>query len=156
MFQSQRPVKSQLQPDQYLSTPALTRYFDHIQNSTPVRSAADALAPAFAPVAIDLSSAPPVTRAAPETKKKDKKDKEATPAPTEAAPAATVGKEQPAAAAPKKEKREKKDKVAPADGGADKKKGCLSGLRATGRVWSDGDPLPGSSSKPARVVRHAL
>ena len=45
LYGALHPVFAQLPPAQYLATPALTRYFDHVQAQPAVRAAAAALAP---------------------------------------------------------------------------------------------------------------
>ena len=113
--------QSQLQPAQYYTHPAITRYFDHVQNRPSVRKAAEALAPAFSLVAFDLDNTPHQERKAEPPKKKEKA------APAAAAPvakadkaaksekAAVKGKEGEKAAedsAPKEGKAQKKEKKA--------------------------------------------
>ncbi|KAI0004514.1 nucleic acid-binding protein [Russula compacta] len=70
-----RTTFAQLQPAQYHSHPALTRYFDHIQSRPSVRKSAEALAPAFDLVPLDFSTAHPIDRKALEAKKKEKPTK---------------------------------------------------------------------------------
>ena len=70
-------VQSQLQAPQYYSYPALTRYFDHIQNRPSVREAAAALGSAFAVVPFDLEHAPSIERKADPPKEKKKAAKPA-------------------------------------------------------------------------------
>ncbi|KAF9783319.1 hypothetical protein BJ322DRAFT_1070150 [Thelephora terrestris] len=67
------PTISQWQPAQYYSHPALTRYFDHIQNRPAVRTSAEKLSPAYSLVSFDLDSAPAQERKAEPPKKKEKK-----------------------------------------------------------------------------------
>lgn len=67
------PTISQWQPAQYYSHPALTRYFDHIQNRPAVRASAEKLSPAFSIVSFDLDNAPAQERKAEPPKKKEKK-----------------------------------------------------------------------------------
>ena len=67
------PPQSQWQPAQYYSHPALTRYFDHIQNRPAVRASAEKLSPAFSLVTFDLDNAPVQERKAEPPKKKEKK-----------------------------------------------------------------------------------
>ena len=94
---SQLPGQSQLQPAQYYSHPAITRYFDHVQNRPSVRKAAEALTPAFSTVTFDLENAPHLERKADPPKQKKEK-----------APAAKAeGDKAAAAAAPKAEKADK-------------------------------------------------
>ncbi|KAH9841534.1 uncharacterized protein C8Q71DRAFT_700858 [Rhodofomes roseus] len=147
------PVFSQLQAPQYYSYPALTRYFDHIQNRPQVRKAASSLAPAFSLVSFDLENAPKPERKA--DPPKQKKEKVAAPADASSAPAAKSkkGKEvasadtKPAdapageAKAPKKEKKEKEKKPAEAaEGGKKKEKAAGGGGKAAAE--EAGEPVP--------------
>ncbi|TFY83379.1 hypothetical protein EWM64_g632 [Hericium alpestre] len=136
LYGALHPIYSQLQPAQYYAYPAVTRYFDHIQSAAPVRKSADALSPAFAPVSIDLSNAPPIERKEPEKKAKatpastpapaKEQKSEAAPAPVEKAEKAKKGKKEEngaeadaAKSKPKKEKKggepKKADKAAAAE-----------------------------------------
>jgi len=63
---------SKLQSPQYYAHPSLTRYFDHIQSFSPVRSAADSLTPAFNFIQFGFDNAPKLERKA-DPPKKDKK-----------------------------------------------------------------------------------
>nr|KAH9891619.1 hypothetical protein C8Q73DRAFT_801198 [Cubamyces lactineus] len=101
LYGALHPALSQLQPAQYYSHPAITRYFNHIQHYPSVRKAAEPLAPAFSVVQFDLENAPHQERKA-EPPKKEK---------AKAAPAAPEG-EAPAAAPAKADKAEKKAKKA--------------------------------------------
>jgi aminoacyl tRNA synthase complex-interacting multifunctional protein 1 len=123
----------------------VTRYFDHIQTCAPVRTAADALAPAFGHVAFDFKDAPRAERKVEAPKKKEKAaataaetpvagtSKVAAP-PTEAAAVPGEGKSQ------KKEKKEKKKDAAPADEAGGKKKGAAAPAKAA--AADDGEPVP--------------
>ena len=141
-----------MQAPQYHSYPALTRYFDHIQNRPQVRKAAASLAPAFSLVTFDLENAPKVERKAdPPKPKKEKAPKDAAPA----APAAKgkKGKEvvsadkapadasAPEAKAPKKEKKEKEKKPAEGAEGGKKKDKAAGGGKAAAEEAS-GEPVP--------------
>lgn len=141
--------QSQLQPPQYYSHPALTRYFDHIQSRPSVRKSAEKLSPAFSLVSIDFTNAPTIERKAPEPKKKDKAAKAAAAAPTEAAATGSTSKPEAVEAeqgkAPKKEKKEKEKKEGGAqpkakDGeGKKKEKG---GGKAAAPAEDAGEPVP--------------
>lgn len=118
-------TQSKLQPPQYYSHPALTRYFDHIQTRPSIRTSAEALTPAFSIVTFDLDNAPRPERTVEPPKKKEKAAK---PADAEAAPVQEKSKAAPATAdqvpagegkSQKKEKKEKKKDAA----GAEKKAG---------------------------------
>ena len=65
-------LQAQLQPVQYYSHPAVTRYFDHIQNRPSVRESAAAHGPAFTVVSFDLEHAPSIERKADPPKEKKK------------------------------------------------------------------------------------
>ncbi|KAJ6477459.1 hypothetical protein C8R47DRAFT_1219994 [Mycena vitilis] len=141
LYGALHPTISKLQPTQYFAHPCVTRYFDHIQSCAPVRTAADALAPRFAPVVFDFTDAPRVERKVEAPKKKEKAgastaaappagtSKAAAP-PAEAAAAPAEGKSQ------KKEKKEKKKDV-PADEAGGKKKAPPKAA-----ATDDGEPAP--------------
>ncbi|KAJ7095881.1 hypothetical protein B0H15DRAFT_774511 [Mycena belliarum] len=140
LYGALHPTIAKMQPTQYFAHPAVTRYFDHIQVCKPVRTAADALSPAFAPVAFNFKDAPRPERKVEAPKKKDKKtdtatagtSKAAAPSPAEEASAPAEGKAQ------KKEKKEKK-KDGAADEVSGKKKG---GAPAKAAAADDGEPVP--------------
>ncbi|PIL22560.1 hypothetical protein GSI_15249 [Ganoderma sinense ZZ0214-1] len=79
LYGALHPILSQLQPAQYYSHPAITRYFDHVQSRPSVRRAAEPLAPAFSVVSFNFENAPPQERKA--DPPKEKKSKSSTPAP---------------------------------------------------------------------------
>ncbi|KIK99643.1 hypothetical protein PAXRUDRAFT_131689 [Paxillus rubicundulus Ve08.2h10] len=141
LYGALHPTLSQLQPAQHHGTPAVTRYFDHIQAHPSVQAAAQASLPAFAAVSFDLESAPKIERKQELPRKKEKAPKPAEqPAVEEKAPAAAssnAGAGQPPKE--KKEKKEKKKDVASVveDGG--KKKG---GAAARAPVEDAGEPVP--------------
>ncbi|KAJ7134613.1 hypothetical protein C8R44DRAFT_610201 [Mycena epipterygia] len=146
LYGALHPTIAKMQPTQYFAHPCVTRYFDHIQACKPVRMAADALAPAFAPVAFDFADAPRAERKVEAPKKKEKagaKAPEAAAAGTSKAAAASPAEEA-AAAAPgeaktqKKEKKEKKKDGAVDEAGG-KKKG---GAPAKAAAADDGEPVP--------------
>ncbi|KAJ7670219.1 hypothetical protein B0H17DRAFT_948896 [Mycena rosella] len=142
LYGALHPTIAKLQPTQYFAHPSVTRYFDHIQACKPVRTAADALAPAFAPVAFDFKDAPRVERKVEAPKKKDKKVPDAAEAGTSkaAAPLAEAAASAPAEGkAQKKEKKEKKKDGAVADEAGSKKKG---GAPAKAAAADDGEPVP--------------
>jgi hypothetical protein len=129
-------LQAQLQPAQYHTTPALARYFDHVQADPAVRKSADALAPAFALVSLDFSTAPSQERKAPEPKKKEKKEAAAA-----AIPAPTAEAKE--AAAPPKKEKVKKEKAAPAEGAATEgKKKEKSGKAPAAPAEDAGEPIP--------------
>lgn len=153
LYGALHPTMSQLQPSQYYATPAITRYFDHIQLKPSVLSAARALCPAFSLITFDLDSAPKIERKAELPKKKEK-----APKPTGQQPQGTENAERTAATEvskgegatvsnkeqkPQKEKKEKKEKnkdtaVAQAEGS--KKKGGAA--PANKPAEDDGEPVP--------------
>jgi len=123
-----------LQPAQYHSHPALTRYFDHIQSHPSVRKSAEALAPAFDFVPLDFSAAPRIERKALDIKKKEKPPKSTE---NNASPAPTANKAEGSETKPVK-KKEKQDAVA----GKDRKKAAEK-LKATPAATEDaGSPIP--------------
>ncbi|OSD07251.1 nucleic acid-binding protein [Trametes coccinea BRFM310] len=123
LYGALHPTLSQLQPAQYYSHPAISRYFDHIQHRPSVRKAAEPLAPAFSVIQLDLENAPHQERKAEPPKKKEKAkaapagEKEAAAAATKAEKAATKADkkakkaEGTEGAAPQAEKTEKEGKV---------------------------------------------
>ncbi|KAL5486020.1 ARC1_1 [Sanghuangporus weigelae] len=146
LYGALHPTFSQLQPPQYYSHPAVTRYFDHIQTRPSIRKAADALAPAFALMAFDLDNMPKIERKAEAPKKKDTAQKPSGDKKSAKRAAVSNKAEEPAApasdAAPKKEKKEKKeakDKATNAEGGASKKSG---GKSAPAAAEDAGEPVP--------------
>jgi len=72
LYGALHPIFSQLRPQQYYSHPSLTRYFDHIQSSPPVRKSADTLTPDFSFVSLDIDNAPKSERKIEAPKKKEK------------------------------------------------------------------------------------
>ncbi|KAI0034631.1 nucleic acid-binding protein [Vararia minispora EC-137] len=133
LYGALHPTFSQLQPVQYYATPALTRYFDHIQANPVVRKSADALKPAFAAVTLDFSSAPPQERKAPEPKKKEKKEA------TTAVPPPEQTRESSASAS--KKERAKKEKTVSAEGASEGKKEKTSKI-APAPAEDAGEPIP--------------
>ncbi|THH27988.1 hypothetical protein EUX98_g6201 [Antrodiella citrinella] len=134
LYGALHPVLSQLQPPQYYSHPAVTRYFDHIQNRPSVRKAAESLASAFSLVPFDLEGAPKLERKTDPPKEKKKPAPPAEGAAPKAASAKKEKKEAPAAQAQaetakseeagtsgKAQKKEKKEKKPAANDGGNKK-----------------------------------
>ncbi|KAI0250811.1 nucleic acid-binding protein [Lactifluus subvellereus] len=138
-----RPTFAQLQPAQYHSHPALTRYFDHIQSRPAVRKSAEALAPAFDLVPLDFSAAPPIERKALEAKKKEKPAKpvvnNATPPSTQRAAADSAAAKK--AESPEVKPSKKKVTAAEKDG---KKKATDSGKATPAGTGAEdaGPPIP--------------
>ncbi|OSX59818.1 hypothetical protein POSPLADRAFT_1048287 [Postia placenta MAD-698-R-SB12] len=156
LYGTLHPIFSQLQPAQYYTYPALTRYFDHIQSRPEVRKSALSLAPAFSTVTFDLENAPTIERKADPPKKKEKAPAANAVAETSSAPAAgkgKKGKDAPAvvensaeaskaeAKAPKKEKKEKEKKTPEAAEGG-KKKAASGGGKAAAVDEGAGEPVP--------------
>lgn len=137
IFHSDRCLlQSQLQPSQYYSHPALTRYFDHIQTSPSVRKTADSLTPAFSLLSFDLDHAPKSKRNVEPPKKKERKAdnvvEQAAGKDNGKATASTVeGKNE--TTIPKEKKEAKKD--------VDGKKATGSGKTATS-AEDAGEPMP--------------
>ncbi|KAI6044794.1 hypothetical protein EDC04DRAFT_2639807 [Pisolithus marmoratus] len=154
LYGALHPTMSQLQPSQYYATPAITRYFDHIQLKPSVLSAARALSPAFSLITFDLESAPKIERKAELPKKKEK-----APKPTEQqlqgaekadkAEAMDVSRGEGTTLSnkeqkPQKEKKEKKEKskdtaTATQAEGSKKKGGAAP---ANKPAEDDGEPVP--------------
>ncbi|KAG9005409.1 G4 quadruplex nucleic acid binding protein [Tulasnella sp. JGI-2019a] len=131
---------SKLPGSNLYATPSITRYFDHIQNLSVVRSASDA--PALIPLGAIIESAPKLERKAPEPAKKKTKKEGGDPATTEAAAVAAPkdAPSQPATVNPGKEKKEKKEKPkkeAVTAEGSGKKAGAAPAAAA-----DSGDPSP--------------
>ncbi|KAH8114522.1 hypothetical protein DFH11DRAFT_1767401 [Phellopilus nigrolimitatus] len=144
LYGALHPIISQLQPAQYYSHPALTRYFDHIQSRPTIRKAADTLTPAFSLVSFDLDNVPKVERKADPPKKKEKAPKAAPAATAEKAPkeaksdAVPTGKSEGPAKKEKKEKKEAKEKGAGGGEVAAKK----AGGKSAPVVEESGEPVP--------------
>ncbi|KAG1882606.1 hypothetical protein F4604DRAFT_1678131 [Suillus subluteus] len=139
LYGALHPVFSQLQPAQLYSTPAVTRYFDHIQTRPSVLAAASALSPAFSSVSFDFASAPPIERKVDAPKKKEKA---AAVAEQVEPTAVAASKEDKSPEDKPKEKKEKKKDTAAADnGGKKKEKGSAP---AGGKVVAEdaGEPVP--------------
>jgi aminoacyl tRNA synthase complex-interacting multifunctional protein 1 len=136
-------LKSQLQPAQYYATPAITRYFDHIQTLPSVRAAAQALSPAFTIVPFDFESAPNIERKQEPPKKKEKTPKTVDQRETGKKTAIPANSKENAGEPPKekKEKKEKKkDAVAAEDGSKRNKGGADGGGKAPAEDASE--PVP--------------
>lgn len=156
IYGSLHPIVSALQPSEYYATPALTRYFDHIQHDASIRSSASA--PAL--VNFDIANAPKQERKVEAPVKKKKKDETSATATEEATPATSskkqkgtalaAGTEEPAnsaetSAAGKKEKKEKTKKepaVAGATGGKKGESSKAASGSATPVAADSGDPIP--------------
>lgn len=124
-------------------TPAITRYFDHIQTHPSVQAAAQALLPAFSTVPFDFESAPKIERKQEPPKKKEKTPKTVDqPGTGEKAEVATKSNKN--ATEPPKEKKEKKEKkkdAAAAEDGGKKGKGGAGGGGAA-HAEDAGEPVP--------------
>ncbi|KAG6330249.1 hypothetical protein ID866_8838 [Astraeus odoratus] len=143
LYGALHPTVSQLQPPQYYATPAITRYFDHIQSKPAVLSAAQALSPAFSFVKFDLESTPKIERKAEPPKRKEKAPKQVEQQTEEKDnvtknEAAKPNNKDEKAQKDKKEKKEKSKDAAAAEGG--KKKGGAAGPAKPAE--DDGEPLP--------------
>ncbi|TFK40645.1 hypothetical protein BDQ12DRAFT_601097 [Crucibulum laeve] len=139
LYGALHPIVSRLSPTEHYTHPSVTRYFDHIQYSSPVRTSADSLGSIFSPVVLNIENAPRPERKV-EPKKKEKKPAaaahttEAEPAETEATPAAATG----GAPIEKTQKKEKKEKKKDAGEEGGKKK---AGGKAAPAA-DEGDPVP--------------
>jgi aminoacyl tRNA synthase complex-interacting multifunctional protein 1 len=130
LYGALHPVLSQLQPTQYYSHPALTRYFDHVQSYPTVRKSADSLAPAFSLISFDLDNAPKLERKVEQPKKKEKKADKPADAPIAAVESKVDTKTQ-------KEKKEKKKEAGASDA---KKSG--GGANAAVAAEDAREPIP--------------
>lgn len=130
--------QSQFQPPQHYSTPSITRYFDHIQNQEPIRTAVEPFAPVFGVVYFDFDNAPALER---QTEPPKKKEKKPTPAPssTPVAPAAETEevKSQAQEKETKKEKKEKKQDAGKQEDGKKNKGGKVAPV-----AEDAGEPVP--------------
>lgn len=141
LYGALHPVFSQLQPAQLYSTPAVTRYFDHIQTRPSVLAAASALSPEFSSVSFDLASAPPIERKVDAPKKKEKAAVVAEQVePTAASVAAS--KEDKSPEDRPKEKKEKKKDAAAADNGGKKKEKASAPAGGKAVAEDAGEPVP--------------
>ncbi|KAF5360924.1 hypothetical protein D9756_004797 [Leucocoprinus leucothites] len=145
LYGSLYPTISQLQPAQYWATPCISRYFDHIQNQEPIRTAVAPFAPVFGVVWFNFEDAPAVERRTEPSKKKEKKAAAASPAPETTPTASTSAPAAPKASAPapeaqektqKKEKKEKKKDAAAEDSGKKNKGGKAPAAEEAG------EPVP--------------
>ncbi|KAJ3977826.1 hypothetical protein EV361DRAFT_787466 [Lentinula raphanica] len=147
LYGALHPIVSILQAPEYHSHPSLTRYFDHIQSTSPVRKAADASS-TFTIVNFDLVNTPKIERTAEPPKKKEKKDKAAPAESTSTVPPEAVGTsagDAPAdgGKAQKKEKKEKKEKPAANPTNEGKKEGKkAAGGKAAAPAVDEGEPVP--------------
>ncbi|KAF7422573.1 G4 quadruplex nucleic acid binding protein [Pleurotus ostreatus] len=137
LYGALHPNISKQEPAKYYSTPALTRYFDHIQSQAVVRQAAEKLSPDFALVSFDFDSAPKPERTVEPSKKKKKADPVAAedkPAQAKEAAAAEASSSAPSEQG-KQQKKEKKEKKKDA-GSESAKKG------AAAEPADAGEPVP--------------
>ncbi|KAG2127786.1 hypothetical protein BD769DRAFT_1356912 [Suillus cothurnatus] len=135
LYGALHPVFSQLPPAQLYSTPAVMRYFDHIQTRPSVLAAASALSPAFSSVSFDLASAPPIERKVDAPKKKEK-------AAAVAEQVVAVSKEDKSPEDKPKEKKEKKKDAAAADNGGKKKEKASAPAGGKAVAEDAGEPVP--------------
>ncbi|KAF8555242.1 nucleic acid-binding protein [Imleria badia] len=142
LYGALHPTLSQLQPAQYHATPAIIRYFDHIQTLPSVRAAAQAFSPAFSTVPFDFESAPKIERKQEPPKKKEKTPKTVNRPETGEKNEITANSKGNAGEPPKekKEKKEKKKDTAAAEDGGKKGKGGGSG--GTAPAEDAGEPVP--------------
>ena len=126
-------LQSKFSPEQYYSTPALTRYFDHIQSRPTVRKAAGST---FSLVEFDIDGMPKIER------------KPDIPVPKQAAVSSSVAtgdaenKKGSSQKKEKKEKKESKDKGQPATSGSAPGKKALEGGGKAAASDDSGEPVP--------------
>ncbi|KAJ7600556.1 hypothetical protein C8J56DRAFT_999750 [Mycena floridula] len=136
LYGALHPVISKHTPQQYYSYPSITRYFDHIQSCSPVRTASDA-SNIFPLVSFNLQDAPKLERTAEPPKKKEKAPKASA---VVDEPKSVPSTSEPVEKAPKKEKKEKKETAAQDGGKKEKKAGGGGGGKAA--PVDDGEPVP--------------
>lgn len=136
-----RQLKSQLQPAQYYATPAISRYFDHIQTFPSVLAAAQTLSPAFSTIVFDFESAPKIERKQEPPKKKEKTPKTVDRPETGEKTAVAPDPKENAGEPPKEKVKKEKKKDATVEDGGKKNKG---GAAAAGKVLTEdvGEPVP--------------
>ncbi|KAK7048353.1 hypothetical protein R3P38DRAFT_2868826 [Favolaschia claudopus] len=145
LYGALHPTISKQPPAQHFAHPSVTRYFDHIQTSRPVLTAASTLGPAFAPVAFDFTDAPRADRKVEAPKKKEKvKAAEAPEAgtskvPVQSAEAATADTPGEGKVQKKEKKEKKKDAAVAGEETGGKKKGAAPAKAAAS---DDGEPVP--------------
>lgn len=123
---------------EYYAVPSITRYFDHIQSESAIRTSIASLGDAFEVIALDIDHAPKTERKVEAPKKKAPKAPAAEAQPVPATPAAepTTSTTEPAEKSQKKEKK----KGAAGEGAAkDKKAGGKAAAKAPA---DDGEPAP--------------
>lgn len=141
--------QSQAQPQQYYSTPAIVRYFDHIQSIPSVLNAVKLAAPEFSFVTFDFDSAPKVERKTELPKRKEKAPKPSEqqqehkhsaqqPTETMTSPQVERSSVDPGSQKRPNEGKEKKKDASATEGG--KKKGNAS--TASKAPKDDGEPVP--------------
>ncbi|KAG8214493.1 hypothetical protein J3R82DRAFT_9549, partial [Butyriboletus roseoflavus] len=141
LYGALHPKLSQLQPAQYYATPAITRYFDHIQTLPSVQAAAQEFSPAFSTVPFDFISAPKTERKQEPLKKKEKTPKTVDqPKAREKIAVAASSKESAGEPPKEKEKKEKKKDATIEDGGKKNKGGAGNGGKAPAE--DAGEPVP--------------
>lgn len=133
-------LKSQLQPAQYYATPAITRYFDHIQTLPSVQAAAQTLSPAFSTVHFDFESAPKIERKQEPPKKKEKTPKTADQPETGGKTALAAKLKESTGEPPKEKEKKEKKKDATVEDGGKKNKGGAGGGKAPAE--DTGEPVP--------------
>ncbi|KAF9534470.1 hypothetical protein CPB83DRAFT_756528 [Crepidotus variabilis] len=132
LYGALHPIVAGLQPTEYYSVPAVTRYFDHIQTQPIVRQEADSLGDSFKLVLLDLENAPKSERKVEPSKKKEKASK-ATEASSSRVPTD--------APAPQLDKGKRKEKKA-ATNAEGSKEDSKKGGKATASAEDDSEPLP--------------
>jgi len=138
------PFISKMQSSEYYAVPSLTRYFDHIQSRTSVRTSAGSLGEAFKIVAFDLENTPKLERKTEPPKKKEKTPKahidSGSKLATKAPEPQTLSV--PAEKLQKKDKKEKKEEVAPQAGSSKDSGGNKKGGGGKAPAADEGEPVP--------------
>ncbi|KAF8964226.1 hypothetical protein BDZ97DRAFT_1660529 [Flammula alnicola] len=150
LYGTLHPIVAKLQSSEYYAVPSVTRYFDHVQSESAIRTSADSLAAAFKVISFDIDNAPKSERKAEPSKKKEKAPKAPaadSPAPTNAAPAQpSASSSEQAGKTQKKEKKEKKKEAAADAGGNDasssKKSGGGKAAGGKAPAADEGEPVP--------------
>ncbi|KJA24047.1 hypothetical protein HYPSUDRAFT_136729 [Hypholoma sublateritium FD-334 SS-4] len=138
LYGTLHPIIAKLQSSEYYAVPSITRYFDHIQSESAIRTSTASLGDVFKAIALDIDHAPKTEHKVEVPKKKAPKAPAAETQPVPATPAAepTKSTTEPAEKSQKKEKK----KGAVGEGVAKDKK--AGGKAATKVPADDGEPVP--------------
>ncbi|KAK7469213.1 G4 quadruplex nucleic acid binding protein [Stygiomarasmius scandens] len=143
LYGALHPTLSKLQPQEYYSHPSVTRYFDHIQSSPPVRNQAEATS-SFPVITFNFADAPKIEHPTEAPKKKEKAPKDAD-APSTSGKAANKPQDGDASKKEKKEKKEKtKEKEATGAEAGKKESGKKDGKKGGNKPVpeDEGEPVP--------------